>query len=328
MDIAKVFVDAFRAAVGVPAAAYALTSIGLNLQFGYTGLLNFGHVASMLMGAYGLAITVERGGSMWLGVLVGITAAVLLGILWGFPTVRLRADYLAITTIGAAEIIRLVVRSNWARPVTNGVFGIQAFAHGFFDRNPIPRGTYGIGMFRFDQRQLWVMLLGWVLVITCALLIGRLIHSPWGRVIRAIREDEDAVASLGKNVFLYKLQSLMLGGAIGALAGMVLAIDQQNVAPDFFLPLITFYAYTIVIMGGPATVWGPVAGGVFFWFLFQFLDGFVGQAVALGWTGDLLDTTDVGPIRFAMVGLGLMLLMIFRPQGMFGSREEILVDDR
>ena len=105
MDLFKILVDAAKAAVGVPAAAYALTSIGLNLQFGYTGLLNFGHVASMLMGAYGLAITVERGGPMWLGVIVGILLAVLLGILWGFPTVRLRADYLAITTIGAAEII-------------------------------------------------------------------------------------------------------------------------------------------------------------------------------------------------------------------------------
>lgn len=328
MDFAKIIIDALRASIGVPAAAYALTSVGLNLQFGYTGLLNFGHVASMLMGAYGLAITVERGGSMLLGVLVGIILAVILGALWGFPTVRLRADYLAITTIGAAEIIRFVVRSNWARPLTGGVFGIQAFADGFFDLNPFPRGFYGIGSFRFDQRQLWVMALGWLLVFLAVFVVRRLIRSPWGRVIKAIREDEDAVASLGKNVFLYKLQSLMLGGAIGALAGMVLAIDQQNVAPDFFLPLITFYAYTVVIMGGPGTVWGPVAGGVFFWFLFEFLDGFVGQAVDLGWTGSLFDATDVGPIRFAIVGLGLMLLMIFRPQGMFGSREEILVDDR
>lgn len=328
MDLVKILIDAAKAAVGVPAAAYALTSIGLNLQFGYTGLLNFGHVASMLMGAYGLAITVERGGPMWLGVLVGILLAVLLGILWGFPTVRLRADYLAITTIGAAEIIRLLVRSNWARPVTNGVFGIQAFADGFFDLNPIPRGFYGIGSFRFDARQLWVMLLGWGLVLLSVWVIRRLIASPWGRVVKAIREDEDAVASLGKHVFLYKLQSLMLGGAIGALAGIVLAIDQQNVAPDFFLPLLTFYAYTIVILGGPGTVWGPVVGGVIFWFLFEFLDGIVGTAVALGWTGDLLDSTDVGPIRFGVLGLGLMLLMIFRPQGILGSREEILVDDR
>ncbi len=328
MDWGKIVVDALRAAVGVPAAAYAVSAIGLNLQFGYTGLLNFGHVASLLMGAYGLAITVDRGGPMWLGVLVGIGAAVVLGLLLGIPTLRLRADFLAITTIAAGEILRLVFRSEFARPLTGGVFGIQAFADAFFDLNPYPDGVYGIGTFRFDERQLWVMTLGWGLVVLGMLLIRRLIASPWGRVLKAVREDEDATASLGKNVFLYKLQSLMIGGAFGALAGMVLAIDQQNVNPDFFLPLVTFYTFTIVILGGAATVIGPVLGAVIFWFLFQFLDGFVGGAVEAGWFGGFLDSTDVGPIRFAAVGLGLMLLMIFRPQGILGSREEILIDAR
>jgi neutral amino acid transport system permease protein len=328
MDLGKVIVDALRAAVGVPAAAYAISAIGLNLQFGYTGLLNFGHVGSMLLGAYGLAITVERGGPMWLGVLVGIGAALLLGLLLGFPTLRLRADFLAIVTIAAGEILRLVFRSEFARPLTGGVFGIQAFADAFYDLNPVPDGFYGIGQFRFDQRAMWVMTLGWGLAVVSMLVVRRLVGSPWGRVLKAVREDEDATASLGKNVFLYKMQSLMLGGVIGAFAGMVLAIDRQAVNPDFFIPLVTFYAFTIVIMGGPATITGPALGAVIFWFLFEFLDGFVGGAVELGWLGPWFDSTDVGPIRFAMVGLGLMLLMIFRPQGILGSREELLIDAR
>jgi len=328
MDWVKLFIDAGRAAVGVPAAAYALSAIGLNLQFGYTGLLNFGHVASMLVGAYGLAITVDLGGSMWLGIPIGILAAVLLGLLLGIPTLRLRADYLAIVTIAAGEILRIVVRSSWAKPLTNGIFGIQSFADAFFDLNPIPTGLYGIGRFRFDERTVWVLLMAWSLVALATLFLWKLTSSPWGRVLRAVREDEDAATSLGKNVFNYKLQSLMVGGAIGALAGIVLAIDQQNVTPDNYIPLLTFYAFTIVILGGPGTLFGPIVGSMIFWFLFQFLDGFMTGAVGNGWFGSLLDSTDVGPIRFAIFGLGLMLLMIFRPQGLFGKREEMLIDAR
>lgn len=328
MDWLKIFIDAGRAAVGVPAAAYALSAIGLNLQFGYTGLLNFGHVASMMVGAYGLAITVDLGGSMWLGIPVGMAAAVLLGLLIGLPTLRLRADYLAIVTIAVGEILRLVVRSSWAAPLTNGIFGIQAFADPFFDANPIPVGLYGIGKFRFDERTLWVMLVAWTLVMIAVLFIRRLTSSPWGRVIRAIREDEDAARSLGKNVFGYKLQSLMIGGAIGALAGIVLAVDQQNVTPDAYIPLLTFYAFTIVIIGGPGTLWGPVVGSMVFWFLFELLDGFMSEAVAAGWFGGLIDTVDTGPIRFALFGIGLMWLMVARPQGIFGKREEMLFDAR
>jgi branched-chain amino acid transport system permease protein len=242
MDIVKILIDATRAAIGIPAAAYALSSIGLNLQFGYTGLLNFGHVASMLVGAYGMAITVDLGGSLWLGIPVGVLAAVLLGLLIGAPTLRLRADYLAIVTIAAGEILRLVVRSSLAAPLTKGIFGIQAFADEFYAINPIPEGAYGIGRLRFDQRGVWVMLVGWGLVLLAIAFIRRLTSSPWGRVIRAIREDEDAARSFGKNVFGYKLQSLMIGGGIGALAGMLLAIDQQNVTPDNYIPLLTFYS--------------------------------------------------------------------------------------
>ena len=326
MDWAKIFIDAGRAAVGVPAAAYALSAMGLNLQFGYTGLLNFGHVASMMVGAYGMAITADRGGPLWLGVIVGILLALILGLLLGIPTLRLRADYLAIVTIAAGEILRIIIRSSWAEPVTNGILGIQSFADDFFDLNPIPVGLYGLGRFRFDERTVWVMMLGWGLVTLVALFMWKLTRSPWGRTIRAIREDEDAALSLGKNVFGYKLQALMVGGAIGVLAGMFLAIDQQNVTPDTYIPLLTFYAFTVVILGGPGTLLGPITGAMTFWFLFEFLDGVMTGAVLNDWFFGWFEATDIGPIRFALFGVGLMWLMIFRPQGLFGSHEEMLID--
>jgi branched-chain amino acid transport system permease protein len=215
--------------IGPVTAGYALSANGLNIQFGYAGLLNFGHAAFMLAGAYGTAITVNLGGSLWLGIAIGIIAAVLLGLLLGIPTLRLRADYFAITSIAVAEVIRLVVRSSWAEPVTEGVFGIQGFADAFHDLNPFPpRALYGFGEFVVTGRTLWVIIVGWALVLLSTLLIARLVESPWGRVLEAIREDEDATRSLGKNVFAYKLQALIIGGGIAAVAGIFFALEQQN----------------------------------------------------------------------------------------------------
>lgn len=328
MDWADILFDGVVASIGPVAAAYALSGIGLNLQFGYTGLLNFGHVAFMMVGAYGTAVVVDFGGSLWLGIVVGISAGALLGLLLGIPTLRLRTDYLAIVTISVGEILRLVARSSFAEPLTGGVFGIQAFADAFFDLNPFdPGGRYGWGEFSFQGRQLFVLLVGWALVGLGVLVVWKLIRSPWGRVIRAIREDEDAVRSLGKNVFFYKLQSLMLGGAFGAIAGALLAIEQQNVTPNSFEPKITFFLYVIVIIGGAGTIVGPVIGAIIFQFLFFFFDSFMASAQQNGWFGDVLDATDAAQVKLVLVGIGLMTLMAYRPQGIFGNKEEMLVGD-
>ncbi len=330
MDWFGIIVAGVLAMIGPLTAAYAIAAIGLNLQFGYAGLLNFGHVAFILAGAYGMAITVDMGGPLWLGVLVGIAAAVLVGLLMGLPTLRLRADFFAIMSIAVAEVIRILVRSSWAKPVTKGVFGIQRFADSFFALNPFePAAIYGFGPFVVTGRKLWVMILGWTLVLLLTLLIRRLINSPWGRVLKAIREDEDATRSLGKNVFAYKLQALMIGGGIAAFAGIVLAIDQQNVTPDAYLPLVTFILYVVVIMGGAGTIWGPLLGATLFNFLFFAIDSLMAQAQAeIGWVGAILSPAGAGQVKLALVGVALMLLMIYRPQGLIGSREEALIDER
>jgi neutral amino acid transport system permease protein len=330
VDLLAILRDGVIAMIGPVTAAYAISAISLNLQFGYTGLLNFGQVAFMLVGAYGTAITVEAGGSLWLAMVVGIMAAAGFGLLVGIPTLRLRADYLAITTIAAAEVLRLVVRSSWAEPFTNGVFGIQGFATPFFDLNPFSSGEiYGIGSWLVTGRRLWLMVVGWVIVALLLLLTRRLINSPWGRVIRAIREDEDATRSLGKNVFGYKLQSLMIGGAIGGIAGILLAVEQQNVTPDAYLPNITFILYVIVILGGAGTIMGPLVGALVFQFLFFTFDAIMASTQAnVTFIGDILSPAEAGQLKLVLVGVGMMLLMIYRPQGLLGDSEEVTLDDR
>jgi neutral amino acid transport system permease protein len=328
MDVTTILGNAFRAAIGPEAAVYALAAIGLNLHYGFTGLLNFGMVGFMLVGAYGLGISVATfGWSMWAGIGVGLAGCVVLALALGLPTLRLRADYFAITTIAAAEILRLVVRSAPADDLTGSVFGLQAIAVRFYELNPIPRGRHGIGVFSFPHTQLWALLVTWVLVALCTLLVVLLVRSPWGRVIKSIREDEDAARSLGKNVFSYKMQSLVVGGLIGGLAGIMFAITPSAVNADAFRPQVTFFAYAILILGGAATRMGPIAGAVLFWFLIAGVQSFLRQAAGTDWLPDLLTGSEaVGAVSIGLVGLGLMLLMIFRPQGIFGDKDEMRLD--
>jgi branched-chain amino acid transport system permease protein len=148
-------------------------------------------------------------------------------------------------------------------------------------------------------------------------------------VVKAIREDEDAVSSLGKSVYLYKVQSLIIGGVIGSVGGFVYALSRQSVQPDNYGTALTFFAYTVLILGGAARVMAPIAGAIIFWFLLVFVEQMLRQAV----TAELIPTwligvNQVGQIRFMLVGLGLMLLMIFRPQGIFGDRKELALDAR
>jgi branched-chain amino acid transport system permease protein len=286
-----------------------------------------------MVGAYGTAITVDQGGSLWLGILVGVLAAVVLGLLYGLPTLRLRAEYLAIVTIAGGEVLRTWIRSGDNDSLTRGVFGITEVSDRFFEINPfrewswMPNEFHVWGRFEYGSRALWVATTGWLLVALATVFVSLLVASPWGRVLRSIREDEDAARSLGKNVFSYKLQSLVTGGAIAAFAGMLIALERGSVHPDSYLPVGTFVAYTVLILGGPATRLGPIVGAIVYWFLFEFTDRFLRAAIDADWIStSVLAPTDVGAVRLMLVGLGLMLLIIFRPQGILGRREEVILD--
>jgi len=330
MDWGTILTNALSAAVGVETVVYALAAIGLNLHFGYTGLLNFGQAAFLAVAAYGLAMAVASFGlSFWIGILFGLAGAVVLALLLGAPTLRLRADYLAIVTIAAAEIVRLLFRSVTLSEWTGGSDGLQAFAEGFYSLNPYPAGRYGIGPVDFSERVTWVLTVGWILVALTSLVVYLLVNSPWGRVLKAIREDEDAARSLGKNVFSYKMQALVLGGVLGCLGGFIFALGRAAVQPDLYSTEFTFFAYTVLILGGAARVFGPIIGAIIFWTLLSLTDNILNQAIDAGYIAtSIMTSNQVGQVRFMLVGLGLMLLMIYRPQGIFGDRREIALDAR
>ncbi|GAA3743708.1 branched-chain amino acid ABC transporter permease [Salinactinospora qingdaonensis] len=325
MDIIFILSTAVESAIGPIAAVYALAAIGLNMHFGYTGLLNFGQVGFMLVGGYGMAVSVTTFGQpLWVGFLASIGCAIVMALLLGVPTLRLRSDYLAISTIAVAEVARLVYRAPFARDITGGVYGLQDFADGFYAANPLS-GRYELGELSFAGDELWLMLWAWGLVALASAVMWLLIHSPWGRVIKGIREEEDAVRSLGKNVFVYKIQSLILGGVFGALAGAMIALHQQTIVPDQFMPQVSFYLWAILLLGGAGRTLGPVIGAMTMWFLLTVFDELLRSMAGEGLL-PFLQSADIGGLRHAVVGLVLVLLIVARPQGIVGNRKEMLVN--
>jgi len=326
--LGSIFGNGARAFIGLDTIIYALAAIGLNVQFGYAGLLNFGQAAFLAIGAYGVGISIAYLGlPLGIGVLVGIVGSAVLALLLGIPTLRLRADYLAIATIAAAEIVRLLARSGTFREYTGGSAGIGGFSQDFYALSPISEGTYGFGPWRYDERFTWIFLVGWTLVILSSVLVFLLMRSPWGRVLKGIREDEDAVRSLGKNVYAYKMQALVIGGVIGCLGGMVFALGRSSVQPDNYGTALTFFVYTVLLLGGAARVMGPVIGAAVFWLVLSVTDTALREAIDAGLPLGL-STSQVGQVRFILVGAALMALMVFRPQGIFGDKRELAINAR
>lgn len=323
-------------AVSANAIAYMLVALGLNVHFGYTGLLNFGQAGFAAIGAYALSIPISRYDWPWpLALLVLVLASVILALLLGIPTLRLRADYLAIVTIAIAEIIRLFLNSVRFTWLTGGNDGLQGFTRFMENANPFPAGGATVWAQKIDGYRLWLMLTGWVLLIVVALCVYLLMRSPWGRVLRSIREDEDAARSLGKNVFAYKLQSLVLGGFIGALGGMWLVLDKQSSQPQDFSTTFTFFSYTIIILGGIGRAKGPIVGTMIFLFLIQFVDITLQQATKTTPSDPtpllptwLVDQNNFSQVRFVVAGITLAFLVVVRPQGIFGDKREQAFDVR
>ncbi|MFB9959988.1 branched-chain amino acid ABC transporter permease [Agromyces bracchium] len=322
MDFLAILGNAAQQLISPTTAAYALAALGLAIHFGYTGLLNFGQAGFMALGAYGFAIsTLSFGFPVWASVLVGIAASIVFALILGIPTLRLRADYLAIVTIAAAEILRLIFTTNTFDEVTGSASGLQGYKGGIAALNPIPDGTYGFGPFTYNAYDWWIRILGWTVVILAAIFTWLLMRSPWGRVIKGIREDEDAVRALGKNVYSYKMQSLILGGVFGTLAGMIFILPRA-VVPANYQTSLTFFIYAILLLGGAATILGPIVGAMIFWVLLSFFSGFVSRAVEAGWF-PFMSPVQAGQLTFILVGVGIMLLVVFRPQGIFGNKKEL-----
>ena len=326
MDWLRVLAQTAGELIAPTTAAYALAAIGLNVHFGFTGLLNMGQAGFMLLGAYGFAIATINGAALWQAVLVAMAAGAAFALILGIPTLKLRGDYLAIVTISAAEIIRMVGRSTVLDTYTGGSSGLtgNSFKGTFQALSPLPDGTTTIGPWTYANNgsdSWWLRIVAWLVVLAALLLVWLLTRSPWGRVLRGIREDEDAVRALGKNVFAYKMQSLVLGGVMGALAG-VLFVLPRAVQPDGLGRTTTFWVWTVLLLGGAATVFGPVIGSMLFFAAYMLVRSGMRAAVP----DTILSSTQIEQIGGLLVGVVLMCLVIFRPQGIFGNKKELAFD--
>ena len=205
--------------------------------------------------------------------------------------------------------------------MTGSADGLSGYHTSFRASNPIPEGTYGFGPWEYNAVDWWVRILGLLALAIAVLVVWRLMTSPWGRVLKGIREDEDAVRSLGKNVFQYKMQALVLGGVIAGVGGIVYALPSA-VNSGVYVTSLTFFVYTALLLGGAATVFGPLIGSLIFWVLQTLLSNVLPAMVAAGIL-PFMSQIQASTLRFILVGLALMLLVVFRPQGILGDKKEL-----
>lgn len=316
----------FWISVGVLAGIYGIFTLGLQLNVGFTGILNFGQAGFMALGAYSaIILTVTVGLNFYLALPLSILVTVLAGLIIGLPSLRLRADYFAIATIAFSEVVRISVQN--ARDLTGGNQGsisLELDSGRFFSESwdSVSRWMVDnifdpIGLGGPDFISLPLLVVVWAFLIVGAIVLTRLVDSPWGRVLRAVREDEDAARALGKNAFSYKLQSLALAATLGAISGWFLAIQQGSVSQEAFEPIWTFIGYAILVLGGLASFRGVLFGSFIFWTLYEGM-----RALDLP-----LDADKDAALRFILVGLILILVMAFRPQGALGKKEEMVLGD-
>ncbi|MFC6285651.1 branched-chain amino acid ABC transporter permease [Nocardioides sp. GCM10027113] len=312
-----------REAIAPQTAAVAIAVIGLNIHFGFTGLLNMGQAGFMLLGAYGFAISIWKGLPLPLAVLIGLGAAFVFALILGAPTLKLRGDYLAIVTISAAEIIRFVGRLSLLTDFTGAAQGIPGsqYRDPFVELSFFGSGSTAFGPWDYSNTGVngwWVRFVAWMLVLISAVLVALLVKSPWGRLLRGIREDEDAIRSLGKNVFAIKMQALVIGGLFGALGGMVYVLA-SSVQADAMGRSLTFFAYTALLLGGAATLFGPILGAVIFYTARILIKNGANAYVP----DSIMNSQQTEQFSFIVVGVALMLLVIFRPQGILGNKREL-----
>jgi branched-chain amino acid transport system permease protein len=297
----------------VTAMTFSLMCLGLNIQWGQTGLFNVGVAGFVALGAYTSALltspaTVGRLGGFGLPIALGWAAAMLLSGLAsafiGAVTLRLRADYLAITTFGVATVIQLIILN--AQFLTGGPFGIAFIPRLFADYADRPE------VLNFAQFAL-------VFVLIVLVLWGseRLARSPWGRVLRAIREDETAAASLGKSSSWFRLQAYALGGSIMGLAGAVQAHVIGFISPENYLPALTFQVWTMLIIGGSGNNWGAVIGAILVWGIWSLS----GLAIGLLLPPD--QQARAASLQIVAIGVLLVAILLWRPRGILGEAKTV-----
>ena len=358
-------------------AIYAMFGLGLNLQWGFTGLINFGVAGFVAVGAYGTVVFSMNGFPLLIAMIVGGLLAAIFGLGLGIATLRLREDYLAIVTIGAAELVRLVINNESLVDGKPGAIGINGFPLPLANFRPdiftrygmvlLLTGVFGLALWKLghwyrrqfrgqsaavqeSSNKVWItavsvlgalVILRADVVVTIAmlnfkdnqvvngllfcsvlmaalvfLLVETLVRSPWGRVLKAIREDEEVAKALGKNVFSYKLQSLMIGGFITGMGGAFYAWQQSNVYPDNFKSDLTFNVWILMVLGGAGSNPGVAIGAAIFWI-------YTTLTRDLSNLFPMVPTSQIDAFRMIFIGLLLIGLMVWRPQGLLGNRDEL-----
>jgi ABC-type branched-subunit amino acid transport system permease subunit len=277
---------------------YAMLSLGLNVQWGFTGLVNLGHVGFFAVGAYTSALLSKVGFPFIFSMTAAILLAAFFGTLVALTTVRLKEDFLAIVTLGFSEILRLfLINESWLTGGANGITDIPRPLKGFF----------------LSKDLLYLFMLAGV-VILLFFLLERLRLSPYGRVLRAVREDELVAATAGKNVFRSKVQAFSLGAGIAGMAGVFYAHYLVYLAPDMFIPLVSINVWVALIAGGSGNNRGAIMGAfVLMGFLesTRFLKDFI----------PIISGFRLAAFREILVGLFLILLMIHRQEGILPEKK-------
>lgn len=279
--------SAYHVDVMVTAAIFMMLALGLNVIVGYAGILNLGFAALFAFGAYQYAIlNLYFHVPFWPGLLISGLATAVFGMLLAFPALRLSGDYLAIVTLGAGEIVRIVL--NNCDQVTGGPNGLLGIDHPTF---------FGI---KFGVKSVPYYYLCAVMILLIVFFLRRLESSRLGRAWTAMREDELAASSMGVNLVWAKLTAFGIGGFIAGLAGCIFASKQGSVSPDSFDFVVSVMVLAMVVLGGLGTIRGAIVGALILTLLPEFLRGFE-------------------IYRMLFFGLAMILMMLFRPQGIFGE---------
>lgn len=273
---------------------FGIVALSLNLEFGFAGLANFGKVAFFLVGAYTYAVLSQIGVPFYLCLIAGALTSAIFGLLISLPALRLRADYLAIAILAFGEILRLIVQAE--RWIAGGIWGINV--------SPIFPWMGSSLVYRLEN-----VGLVFICLLICFLVAQLLANSPYGRVMRAIREDEVAAEALGKDRAKYKAQVLMIGSAMAGVAGGLYAQYLSYIEPvTMFLPTVTFTVWMMVILGGPANNWGALLGAG----LVELFDK--GANIIATKYPNL--PVDPGNLQYILFGALIILVLLYRPGGL------------
>jgi branched-chain amino acid transport system permease protein len=294
--------DNYLVAMATFACLYALLALGLNLVWGMAGMINLGLVGFFGFGAYVSAIATRRGGApIVVGVVAALTLTAVAGGVMAMVTVRLRGDYLAIITLGFSEVVRLVASNEiWLTNGTDGISGIPGPWRGRV--TPVTFNLIFLGVA--------------ALAVSVALLVlqrGR--FSPYGRVLRAIRDDDQVAAVAGKHVVRFKVEAFAVSAGILGVTGALWGHYTSYIAPDVFVPLVTLYVVLALTAGGTGNNWGAIAGAFLVVFFME------ATRFATGWMPGL-KPVQVAAVRELLIGASLLIVLRFRPAGLLPERLE------